>query len=253
MILFACSSTTVGTGGEDTGDDDDSGAQVDGGHDSGTVVARDAAADGGTSIRRDSGGADGGVTLSDATCEPASSVSPTSLVYVPPLRQSVCSSSQINEYVAACHPTDGGATDDCDTFETAALNNDCISCLETQVDAGAWGALAYDQQSGEEYINVGGCFVTVSDAGDALGCAKTAASADLCELAACDVSCTEHTAGAFVDCTTAADNDVCENYSNDYDTCLDEDLDNDASSLCVGAGFNNTLTLVATVLCGNGQ
>jgi hypothetical protein len=227
------------------------------------VVGHDAASDANTTVHTDSGGGgsdagggdggDGGPALSTASCGPATT--PASFANIPPVSlPGSCLSQQIAGYIEACGIPAAGTGQSCDDFHAAAGNGDCLACLETNVDAGAWGAVAYDLGLSEEYVNIGGCFVTVSDAGDALACAKASTAAPQCEVAACEAACAGHDTDAGQDCIAAADDGGCATENEAYGDCAaNVDLENEANEQCVGEDFNSSLLLVATVLCGGGQ
>lgn len=260
MILFACSSTTVGTGGDDTGDDGGGGG--DAGRDSSTVVIHDAGSDG-SAVKtvdggggKDSGGGGGGDAGDDdddddASCGPGTV--PGS--YAPPFigtqaLTGACMAAQVAAYVAACGD-ETGTVADCDEF--AQLYPSCLACIETNVDAGAWGAVVIDPVSGEEFANVAGCLVAVSSAPDVKECAQSYETVRQCEIQACDTVCTGYTFSSYIDCTNAADDGTCETSNDSYNDCISADLSDDAGTLCQpanpDAGYDDTVKIVATTLC----
>ena len=241
-LLFACSSTTVGTGGTSAGDDDD---DDDAGRDSGTVVTRDAGADTSTprsDSGRDAAGAEAGGGT-DASCAPGD-VSDEYAFVAPVGDIGACTSVQVSAYVAACG--NDGTSAACDAFESTYAS--CFSCMQTDIDAGAWGAVVNDPVSGEEFANVGGCFAELDTSSAGQACAQAAESVRLCEIQACEGPCAGQTFDTFTACETAADDGVCEDFLSDYGSCLD-DVGADAGTLCHGSAYDDTVTMVGNVLC----
>jgi hypothetical protein len=211
LFLFACSSTTVGTGPGDTGDDDDtadSGGDDGGstGSDAGHVTVHDAGTDGSV-VTDGGGGSDGGPVIgtdggSDGgACEPTEPVGSNDTYYPPVDGGAVCTGTEISDYVNSCGA--GSIDTDCDNFHQTAPAA-CLACLETDVtSSNAWGAVLTDRLSHIITINSAGCIATLDPS--SLSCAESIEDVLQCESAACDVPCENTDYDAQRACENAAD------------------------------------------------
>jgi hypothetical protein len=246
------------------------------GGDSGTTTENDSSAPNDTGVASDDGGTtDTGITTNhdsgttptgdssiptgDAgVCAAATSVSGLP-AYTSVSHQSVCTTQDVSDAVAACFGSTGSPAK-CTTWQTA--NAACAACAvpPNTADGGSpppTGAIFCVDAVGECFVNTAGC-IQVKDGNST--CASTIQELNLCELTACDSpSCvtalqSNDPTGSFAACQTAADQIACSSQLTAATAgCTGNDIADGGSLQYCQASTATDVIRVIYEICGNGQ
>jgi hypothetical protein len=173
----------------------------DGGPDSASLAAADSAPAADAAVA-DAASVDGATDapIDDGKCHPTSSAGLPKGVYAPPTgkNQGLCTDAQIQAYVdcrngktSACADlTDGGTA--------------CMSCIETDRNAPAWGPIV--TSGGSIQLNEAGCGALANDDTTTTGCGQGLADYTECLAYTCRTQCT---GSDYFECATEARSTEC--------------------------------------------
>lgn len=187
VLASACSTTTVVDVPYDGGADSAAPAVTDDG--SAPEAAADASSDTGADV-----------VVPDGKCHPGSTAGLPKGTYAPPTGkdQGLCTDLQIQAYVDC----KGGKTSACATLADAGTS--CMSCIETDRNAAAWGPIVTSGGSFE--LNEAGCGALANADATTSGCGQGLADYTECLQYTCRQQCigTE-----YFDCATEARGTQC--------------------------------------------
>lgn len=177
------------------------------------------------------------------------------------LHQNVCSTAQIDGFLAACdRDVDASASSSCDSF--IASNGACGACLRTNDgiggDGGPWGATVYQAGFGDWLINLSGCVIAASGGDASAPCAQQVWDRVSCDLEQCTsapngLNACEGIISPLTDCSQAADRSICAPYAASAASCAASLIDGGGDvSKCVTtySTLEDAVVAMATLFCG---
>jgi hypothetical protein len=156
-----------------------------------------------------------------------------------------CSLPAITAFDTACLGANSSMTA-CMTFMTA--NATCYACLVSQATDATWGPVYLANNIYQ--ANLGGCIELTDPAN--VSCAQAQEYSELCEHAACDMQCPVTTSASFTayqECTAAADQEACSQYTTAAVNCLG--AEDAAGSICnpPSSSFDAYFLAIAPLFC----
>jgi hypothetical protein len=188
---------------------------------------------------------DTGPIESGPSCSPTD-VNAADLTWTPPrpINPTACSDAQITGYFNAC--LNGGSN--CSTFQNAAANKACVTCINSNITDTAYGPLI-SVPNNVVYANIGGCIALVQGDVTSTGCGAKAWEASECEDKACSDNCVGAAFADYQKCTNAAAQGTCAN--EEKAVCDLSDAGNVTDTCNLNAStFQDLYTSITAVFCG---
>ncbi len=224
-----------------------------GGVDEGGVPTSDKNPDAGNLVNGPEAGTFGSPPA--AVCDPGSTAS-FSPSWQPPeaWKQSVCTTTQISGFYAACL-TPPISAQTCQGF--VQQNANCASCLQSQETDATAAAVVWHEQMKYWTVNVAGCIAQAMGDPSASGCGATYAAAISCRQASCN-ACWEAAQGStvtfqqFSDCESQAGVTTCQTYASAVPTKCGN-LESGPAAVCMpksSATAQDAYMQIAPLFCG---